>query len=198
MTQTHPDAVDVEHAENVAFHRSLVEIQAAYEDGASPLLEGVVELVVRPPAERRREVVEVAELTESDGLVGDNWATRPVKSTPDGAPDPRRQLTIMSARALSAVAGTPERWPLAGDQLIVDLDLSFDRLPAGSRLQIGAAQVEVSEPPHTGCAKFAGRFGLDALRFVSSREGKRRRLRGLNARVVRSGLVRRGDRIGRL
>jgi hypothetical protein len=56
----------------------------------------------------------------------------------------------------------------------------------------------VSVPPHTGCEKFSGRFGLDALRFVSTREGKRRRMRGLNAWVVTPGQVRVGDRVVKL
>jgi MOSC domain-containing protein YiiM len=198
MAQTFIDDADAQFAEHVPYHRSLAEIEAAYATASSPLVEGVLELVVRRPAELEREVVEVAELTEADGLVGDNWATRSVKSTPDGSPDPLRQLTIMNARALEAVAGSRDRWQLAGDQLIVDLDLSIDNLAAGSRLLIGGAEVEVSVPPHVGCSKFSGRFGLDALRFVSSREGKRRRLRGLNARVIRPGPVRRGDRVVKL
>jgi MOSC domain-containing protein YiiM len=198
MAQTFTDDADAQFGEHVRYHRSLAEIEAAYATASSPLVEGVLELVVRRPAELEREVVDVAELTEAEGLVGDNWATRPVKSTPDGSPDPLRQLTIMNARALEAVAGSRDRWQLAGDQLIVDLDLSMDNLPAGSRLRIGRAEVEVSVPPHVGCAKFSGRFGLDALRFVSSREGKRRRLRGLNARVIRPGPVRRGDRVVKL
>jgi MOSC domain-containing protein YiiM len=195
MAQASIEPTNADFAEHVPYHRTLPEIAAAYERARSPLDEGVLELLVRRPAELEREVVEVAELTTTDGLVGDNWATRPVKSTPDGRPDPFRQLTLMSSRALDAVAGSRDRWHLAGDQLIVDLDLSIDNLPAGSRLRIGTAEVEVSQPPHVGCAKFAGRYGLDALRFVSSREGKRQRRRGLNARVVRSGWVRRGDRI---
>ncbi len=189
---------DAEYSEHVPRYRELAEIESAYAAGTSPLTEGTLEVVVSRPAEFERRVLEVGELSETEGLVGDNWASRPTKSTPDGSPDPLRQLTIMNARVLAAVAGSRERWQLAGDQLIVDLDLSFDNLPAGARLRIGAAEVEVSEPPHAGCAKFSGRFGLDALRFVSTREGRHQRRRGLNARVIRPGRIRTGDPVVKL
>ena len=190
--------VDTEdgYDEHVPYHRTLPELETAYAAvGRSPQAEGTVELIVRRPAEREREVLEVGELSRIEGLVGDSWVSRPSKSTPDGSPDPLRQLTIMNSRVLATVARTPDRWRLAGDQLIVDLDLSIDNLPPGSRLRIGTAEVEVSEPPHTGCAKFSGRFGVDALRFVSNREGKRQRRRGLNARVITAGTIRAGDRV---
>ena len=190
--------VDTEdgYDEHVPYHRTLQELETAYAAvGTSPQTEGTVELIVRRPAEREREVLEVGELSRTEGLVGDSWVSRPSKSTPDGSPDPLRQLTIMNSRVLATVARTPDRWRLAGDQLIVDLDLSIDNLPPGTRLRIGTAEVEVSEPPHTGCAKFSGRFGVDALRFVSNREGRQQRRRGLNASVITAGTVRAGDRV---
>ena len=104
----------------------------------------------------------------------------------------------MNARAAAAIAGERERWPLAGDQLYVDLDLSLANLPPGSRVQIGSAVIEFSEAPHTGCAKFSARFGVDALRFVNSPTGRELRLRGANCRVVVAGTVRPGDAIRKL
>ncbi len=103
------------------------------------------------------------------------------------------QLTVMSFRVIDLVAQHRDRWHLAGDQLFIDLDLSVDNLPPGTRLAIGSGVIEVTEQPHTGCKKFVRRFGLEALRFVSSPQGKRLRLRGLNARVVRPGSIRVGD-----
>ena len=85
------------------------------------------------------------------------------------------------------------RWHLAGDQLYVDLDLSEANLPPGTRLSIGSAVIEVTAEPHTGCSKFVERFGLDAMKFVNSRERKDLHLRGINARVVRPGVLRVGD-----
>jgi MOSC domain-containing protein YiiM len=104
----------------------------------------------------------------------------------------------MNARLAAAIAGERERWPLAGDQLYVDLDISLANLPPDSRVQIGSAVIEFSESPHTGCSKFSARFGVDALRFVNSPTGRGLRLRGANCRVVVSGTVRQGDAIMKL
>ena len=165
----------------------------------SPVDEGTVELIVRRPGTDQRETVAEGRLTPEDGLGGDDWRARGSRSTPDGAADPERQLTLMNARLIDLLAdGDREAWPLAGDQLYVDLDLSVANLPAGTRLAVGAAVIEVTEPPHTGCAKFSARFGSEALRFVNSPEGRSLRLRGLNARVTEPGVVRAGDAVRRI
>jgi MOSC domain-containing protein len=162
---------------------------------AAPSDNGTVELIVRRPAVDQREVVAEARLDVLQGLEGDTWLARGSSRTPDGGPNPEAQLTLINSRAAAAVAGDRERWPLAGDQIYVDLDLSLANLPPGSRVQIGSSVVEFSESPHTGCAKFSARFGVDALRFVNSPIGRDLRLRGANCRVVVSGTVRPGDAI---
>jgi len=108
------------------------------------------------------------------------------------------QLTLMNARAAALVARTVDRIPLAGDQLYVDLELGYGNLPAGTQLAVGTAVVEITEEPHTGCAKFAERFGTDAARFVNSPVGREHNLRGVNARVITSGVVRPGDRVRKI
>jgi hypothetical protein len=159
----------------------------------SPKDAGVLRLIVCRPREGEREVLEEAELNLVEGLAGDNWKERGSSRTPDGSSHPDMQLNVMNARVLALVAQDAERWRLAGDQLIVDLDLSDENLPAGTRLALGSAVIEVTDQPHTGCKKFVARFGLDAMKFVNSPEGRRLRMRGLNARVVRPGVVRAGD-----
>jgi hypothetical protein len=159
----------------------------------SPRDEGVLELIVRRPAVDEREVLRQAELDPAEGLVGDSWGVRGSSRTPDGSPHPDMQLNIMSARVIALVAQRRERWPLAGDQLYIDMDLSDENLPAGTRLSLGAAVIEITAQPHTGCQKFVARFGPDAMKFVNSPAGKRLRLRGLNAKVVRPGVIRVGD-----
>jgi MOSC domain-containing protein YiiM len=163
----------------------------------SPAREGTVELVVRRPAEGEREVLEEGLLDAEHGLAGDDWLARGHRRK-GGPPPLGTQLTLMNARVIALIAGDRERWPLAGDQLYVDLDLSVDNLPPGAQLEVGTAVVEVSDVPHTGCAKFTERFGSAAIRFVNGQSGRAIRLRGLNARVVENGVVKPGDTIRKL
>ena len=165
---------------------------------ASPGDEGVVKMIVRRPGVGEREVVESGELDLAEGLVGDNWRVRGSRQTEDGRAHPEMQLNLMNSRVIALVAGSRDRWPLAGDQLFVDLDLSKENLPAGTRLAMGSAIVEVTSVPHLGCRKFVARFGLEAMKFVNSRRGKKLCLRGINAKVVKPGRVSTGDRVRRL
>jgi MOSC domain-containing protein YiiM len=158
---------------------------------ASPSDLGTVELVVRRPAEGEREILDEGTV-DFPGLVGDRHTLR--QDTHPGT-----EITLMNARVVDLVAdGDRERWPLAGDQLYVDFDLRHENLPPGTRLQIGSATLEVSEMPHTGCAKFTARFGSDATRFINAKPNRELRLRGLNARVITPGTVRPGDTIQKL
>jgi MOSC domain-containing protein YiiM len=163
---------------------------------AAPRGEGVVEMIVRRPGVDERELVDEAELDLVEGLVGDSWRAR---GRSGGRPaNEKAQITVMNARSTALVAGDRERWPLAGDQLYVDFDLSGEHIPPGTRLAVGTAVIEVTDDPHTGCKKFSARFGLEALLFVNSPEGKTLNLRGINTRVVEAGTVRVGDAIRRL
>jgi MOSC domain-containing protein YiiM len=180
-------------------HRSADELTAALDEiRQSPAATGTVELIVRRPAEDEREVLDEAILDLEQGLVGDAWKARGSSRTPDRSANLDAQLTLMNARAAQAIAGSKERRPLAGDQLYVDLDLSIENLPAGTRLAVGDAVIEVTPEPHTGCAKFSARFGTDALKFVNKSPGRELRLRGVNTRVVTPGTVRAGDSISKL
>ena len=161
---------------------------------ASPKDEGVVRMIVRRPDVGEREVVESGELDPAEGLVGDNWRSRGSGQTEDGTAHPEMQLNLMNSRVIALVARSEDRWALAGDQLFVDLDLSKENLPAGTRLAMGSAIVEVTAVPHLGCKKFVARFGLEAMKFVNSRRGKKLCLRGINAKVVKPGRVGTGDR----
>lgn len=161
----------------------------------SPADEGVLELIVRRPQIGEREILEEGELHLTHGLVGDNWSIRGSSRTADGSSHPDMQLNIMNARAIALFAQQRDRWPLAGDQLFVDLDLSPDNLPPGTRLALGSAVIEVTNQPHTGCKKFVERFGLDALKFVSSPVGKALNLRGINAKVVQPAVIRVGCQV---
>jgi MOSC domain-containing protein YiiM len=164
---------------------------------ALPSEQGTLELIVVRPAEGERELPETAELTLEEGLVGDRWRASAYVHE-DGRVSRENQLTIASTHLLELIA-EPERWPLAGDNLLVDMGLDLESLPVGSRLAIGdTVVVQISQIPHTGCAKFSARFGSDALKFINSPEGRVLRLRGVNAHVVQPGKVSTGDAIRRL
>ena len=175
-------------------HASKKELQKAVEEiMRSPSDGGTVQMIVRRPSEGEREVLPGGRLSPEDGLEGDNWKTRGSKSTPDGKANPETQVTLMNTRVISAIAGTEDRWPLAGDQIFVDLDLGPGSLPPGARFRIGEALLEVSKIPHTGCKKFAERFGVEATKFVGSASGRENNFRGINAIVIEAGEIKIGD-----
>jgi MOSC domain-containing protein YiiM len=180
--------VEARHPTMDELEEGLQEIMRAPRDG------GALEMIVQRPGVGEREIQFEAQLDVEHGLVGDNWALR-------NGPRPANreaQLTLMNARVTALVAQERDRWPLAGDQLYVDLDISEANLPAGSRLGIGTAVVEVTALPHTGCAKFVARFGQDAMTFVNAPGHRELRLRGMNTRIVRSGVIRVGDTVNKL
>lgn len=180
-------------------HLTASELEAGLDEiRRSPGDDGRIALIVRRPAVDAREVLAEAKLDPAEGLVGDNWRARGSKSTPDGAAHPEMQLNVMNARCIALLAQSRDRWPLAGDQLFLDLDLSAANLPAGTRLALGEAVIEITPPPHTGCSKFTERFGLEAMKFVNSPRGRELRLRGLNAKVVQAGVIRAGDRVRKI
>lgn len=165
---------------------------------AAPSNDGTVQLICTRPGEDLRVVVESGDLDLDVGLVGDNWRARGSTSSSDGLSNLDAQLTLMNARAAQIIAGARELWPITGDQFFVDFDLSEVNCPAGTRLALGDAVVEITALPHTGCAKFAERFGKDALRLVNATAGRALNLRGVNAKVVAPGAVQRGAPVRKL
>ena len=175
-------------------HLTTEELEAALDHlRQTPKDDGVLHLIVRRPEVDQREILEEAELDVTHGLIGDNWSLRGSRRTPDGSAHPEMQINIMNSRVTALVAQEKDRWPLAGDQLYIEMDLSKENLPAGSRIAVGSAVLEVSPLPHTGCHKFVSRFGLEAMQFVNSEIGKQMCLRGINARIVQSGIVKVGE-----
>jgi len=166
--------------------------------GPSPQDDGKLQMIVCRPSVGERRALEQAELDPVNGLIGDNWLARGSKSTEDGRAHPDAQIAIMNSRIIGLLAQDRAYWPLAGDQLFIDLDLSIDNLRPGQRIAIGTAVLEITDVPHTGCAKFTERFGHDAIRFVNSEEGRQARRRGMYGRVVQPGIIRVGDTISKI
>lgn len=177
-------------------HLTAEELDAGLDEiRLSPKTEGVLRLIVRRPQIGAREVLEEGELDCVEGLVGDSWKTRESSRTSDGSPHPEVQLTVMNSRVIALVAQRKDRWQLVGDQLFIDLDLSTESVPPGTRLALGSAVIEVTAQPHTNCQKFAACFGPDAMKWVSSPVGRRLQLRGINVKVVHPGVIRVGDAV---
>src|ERR1044072_8691735 len=175
-------------------HLTMQELEAALDHlRQAPKDDGVLQLIVCRPEEDQRQEMDQAELDPVKGLIGDNWIRRGSRRTPDGSAHPDMQINIMNSRVTALVAQERERWSLAGDQLYIDMDLSKENLPAGSRIQVASAVLEVSPQPHTGCHKFVARFGLDAMKFVNSEVGLKNCFRGINAKVVQGGTVKVGQ-----
>ena len=180
-------------------HLTMEELEAGLDHiRQSPATQGTLDLIVRRPATETREVLDVGELDLEEGLVGDNWNVRGSSRTKDGSSHPDMQINIMNSRVIALIAPDKSRWPLAGDQLYVDLDLSEDNVPPGTQIALGSAVLEVTDQPHTGCKKFKARFGLDALKLISSPVGKQLHLRGINAKVVQAGMIQAGDTVQKL
>jgi len=189
-------ATVIDVTEHESFYRSSEELLAGVDHvRESPRDRGVLDLVVVRPATYDRRILDTATLDLELGVLGDTWIERGSSRTADGGPNPEAQVTVMNSRVADLVAATRDRWPLAGDQLYVDLDLSTANLPTGALLRIGDAELEVTAAPHTGCAQFKVRFGVEALRLTATPDGRLLRLRGINTRVVRGGDIRTGDTI---
>ncbi|MDA7948164.1 MAG: hypothetical protein MPJ78_11895 [Hyphomicrobiaceae bacterium] len=165
---------------------------------ASPSDEGVLEGIVTRPEKGQRVEVERCELSGKGGVAGDHWAKGSWKSTDDGQPHPDVQVSLMNTRCLGLIARERNRWPLAGDNLLVDLNLSPENAPPGQRIAVGNAIIEITDIPHMACASFIERYGRDAGVFVNTGDGRTHMLRGRLGRIVQDGLVSVGDRVVKL
>ena len=164
---------------------------------AAPSNVGRVELLVVRPTVDQRESLNQVMFSPEKGVAGDNWLASCWKKLPSGEPNPEVQVAIMNARMIEVLTKDQSCWPLAGDQLFVDFDLSVNNLVVGDRLQVGAALLEITAEPHRGCSKFKKRFGEGALTFVNSPQGDAHRLRGVYAKIVTAGEVCVGDSVSK-
>ena len=168
------------------------DLESAWQTAApAPHGGGSVRLICLRKAGGYHESPDEAEIARGIGLVGDRWSERGPGRDPDGS----SAVTLINATVAELLAAGRLPLDAAGDNLHVDLDIGMDALPAGTQLEVGTAVLRVSEEPHTGCSTFSGKFGLDALKWVSTPEGRRRRLRGVNCSVIEGGTVRVGDPI---
>lgn len=161
----------------------------------APTDAGRLDLIVARPSEGARSTPDRVLLSYDGGVAGDHWAKGCWKSTEDGAPHPDVQICIMMSRVIGAIAGPVDRWAPAGDNLFIDMNLTPDNTPPGTRLALGSAELEITEEPHNGCQSFIDRYGRDACLFVNTGVGKQNRFRGIYARVIKDGEVAVGDTV---
>jgi MOSC domain-containing protein YiiM len=163
-------------------HLSFTELERRFSDlSPAPRDQGKVTLLIARAGDSTRTLHERAILTPQEGMPGDRWISK-LPLNPDA------QITVISHR-IAALIGNGQHPALFGDNLVIDLDLSEASLPVGSRLRVGEALCEVTPKPHTGCLKYAARFGDEALRFISTPAQKPLRLRGIYLRVLEAGAV---------
>lgn len=164
----------------------------------APKDDGALRMIISRPEPGARELPASVGLSVERGVEGDHWSKGCWRVTEDGRPHPDVQICLMMARCIEAIAGDESRWPPAGDNLFIDMDLTPANTPPGARLRIGSALLIVTDEPHNGCAAFAERFGRDACAFVNVGPGKTHRLRGIYARVLQDGVASVGDRVAKI
>jgi MOSC domain-containing protein YiiM len=180
-------------------HVNAIELEQGLADVLhSPADVGRLTAIFVRPAPNERRAFDSVNLTPENGIEGDRWAGDSYYRLKDGGPDPRCQVSVMNDRFLRQVAGDDSEMCLAGDNLIVDFDLSEANLPTGCQIAIGREVIiEISDLKHTGCSKFARRYGQDAKTFANSKQGTALHLRGRYARIVRGGTIRVGDQVNK-
>jgi MOSC domain-containing protein YiiM len=181
------------HLSTIELEQGLAEVLDSPPDNGR-----LITIFVRPAPNERRELTS-AQLSPERGIDGDRWVGDSFYKSKGGDPDPRCQVSLMNARYLRIIAGEKGAMCLAGDNLIVDFDLSKANLPAGSQLAIGdAVVIQISDLPHTGCGKFQNRYGKEVRAFTNNERGKALHLRGRYAQIVAGGAIRTGDSIRKI
>src|SRR3954468_14969524 len=181
-------------------HVTANKLEAGLDDVlASPSDNGRLEAIVVRPRTNERETVKVALLSAETGIEGDKWVEDSFHRLKGGKSDPRCQVSIMNARFLRQIASKEDAMCLAGDNLVVDFDLSEANAPTGTQLSIGREVViQISDVKHTGCSKFARRYGEEARAFANNERGTALHLRGRYASIIRGGTIRVGDTVKKL
>ena len=180
-------------------HKSMQELKAGLpEILAAPKDNGEIKAVVIRPASGERQDVTSCDVSLEGGVRGDHWAKGCWKTTEDGKPHPDVQICIMNSRCIDLIAGDRANWPRAGDNLFIDMDLTPDNLPPGHRITVGNTTLEITDTPHKGCAAFIERYGRDACVFVNVGDGDKYKLRGIYARVIKTGTITVGDTVQKI
>ena len=146
---------------------------------------GTLSLIVSRGFMGKRNTPDRVTLTPDGGVPNDTWfREQPEKRV--------AQLSVMRIDVCRMFANGQDP-AIAGDNLLIDLDLSDENLPCGSQLRLGGALLEVTPEPHDGCLKFKQRFGADALRMTATHRSQH--LRGIYMKTIEAGEITVGDPI---
>lgn len=193
------DVIETEQTTTGVRAKSMAELETYLPDIlAAPKDAGTVDMIVVRTAHGGRETPASHRLTLENGVEGDHWNDGCHIMLPDGRPSPDVQICMMPSRVIRAIAGGPENWAPAGDNLFIDMDLTPENCPPGTKLALGSVEMVVTEELHAGCQKFIDRYGRDACKFVNVGKGSELKLRGIYARVTRDGTVSVGDQVTKL
>jgi hypothetical protein len=125
--------------------RTYDELESLYAAAAAtdpePRDAGTVRLVCVRKGKGLHETPTQVAVTVERGVEGDRWFD-------DAERKVGQQVTLMSARVAALIAGDDIPLHMAGDNFLVDLDLSVAALPVGTRVRIGSALLEVTPDPH--------------------------------------------------
>ena len=180
-------------------HVSFAECEQALDHiNRAPLDEAEIDCLCARPDFGTRAFPDKLILTVDHGILGERWTHSPWLTLPNGDPDPRIQVSILSKRVMDLCWRDRERVIHPGDPFVVDMNLGEANMPVGTRLAIGTAIVEVSDKFNTACVKWRDRYGQDSLHWMNLARNRPYRLRGILCRIVQDGEVKLGDRLAKL
>jgi hypothetical protein len=165
---------------------------------AAPRDAGVTRLLCSRPKPNHRTFPQTLTFTRASGVAGDFESSRPWLTLPDGSPDPRNQVSIMSWQVLDLVWRDRDRVAHPGDNIAVDMNLTAHNLPVGTLLAAGTAILRVSDEPNDGCVKWKVRSGRAAYDWSTRDDHLPLRLRGVYCSVEQDGEMHLGDTLRRL
>ncbi len=166
---------------------------------AGPRDNGKISLLCTRPDFGARIYPKSLKLCPDTGVEQDRWKTHGWLRLPDGTPDPQIQVAVICKRLLDTVWEGPQSdTPYPGDTMVADMDFDSAHLPAGTHLQAGSAELEVSDVYNDGCVKWKVRYGDVAYKFVRNPDTLSQRPRGMFCRIIRPGIVSIGDHLTRI
>jgi hypothetical protein len=165
---------------------------------AAPRDTGVVRLLCARPKPNARTFPQTLTLTRAMGVADDFEASRPWLTLPDGSPDPRAQVSIISWQVLNLVWRDRDRVPHPGDNVAADMNLTAENMPVGTLLAVGTSILRISDEPNNGCVKWKVRNGRAAYDWTMHPDHHALRLRGLFCSVEQDGELRLGDTLRQL